>query len=97
MAILVLLEAKAKAECVSELKRPLKQHFPGTRAYDGCQGITAYVDVDDGRTVVFVEHWDTKEAHQRYMAWRMETGVRAQLASLLEDAPTVRYCETLDA
>jgi quinol monooxygenase YgiN len=80
MAVLVLLEGIAKAECVNELKSLLKQHLPGTRAYDGCQGITAYVNVDDGRTVVFVEHWNTKEAHQRYMAWRVETGVRAQLA-----------------
>src|SRR6266581_1028263 len=38
MAVLVLLEGIAKAECVSELKSLLKKHFPDTRTYDGCQG-----------------------------------------------------------
>jgi quinol monooxygenase YgiN len=97
MAILVLLEATVKAECVNELKSSLKKHFPDTRAYDGCQGITAYLNVDDDRTLVFVEHWDTKEAHQRYTAWRRETGVGAELVSMLEGRPTIRYFETIDA
>jgi len=97
MAILVLLEATAKAECVSAVKDLLKERFPETRAYDGCRGITAYLNADDGRTFVFVEHWNTKDDYQKYLAWRTETGVLAQLASLLEGAPNIRYFETVAA
>lgn len=97
MAILVLLEATAKAECVSELKSLLKDHFPVTRAFDGCRDLTAYVDVDDGKTFVFVEHWDTKEAYQRYLAWRTEkTEVANQMLTMLEDYPRIRYFEVFD-
>ena len=97
MAVLMLLEATAKAECVSELKSFLKERLPETRAFDDCQGLTAYLNVDDGRTVVIVERWDTKEAHQKYMAWRAETGARAQLNSMLEGTPKVRYFEAIEA
>ncbi len=97
MAILVLLEATAKAECVSKMKDMLKELFPETRTYDGCQGLTAYLNADDGRTFVFVGYWDTKDAYQRYLAWRTETGVLAQLSSMLEGAPSIRYFETVDA
>jgi len=97
MAVLVLLEATVKAECVGELQSLLKQHFPEARAYDGCQGITAYLNVDDDRTLVVVQQWTTKEAHQRYMAWRRETGVQAQVASIWEGPSTVRYFELVDA
>jgi quinol monooxygenase YgiN len=97
MAVLMLLEATAKPECVSELKSFMKERLPETRAFEGCQGLTPYLEVDDGRTIVVVERWDSKEAHQKYMAWRAESGVRAQLSSLLEGPPTIRYFEAIDA
>ena len=97
MAVLMLLEVTAKAECVSELKSFLKERLPETRAFDGCQSLTSYLNVDDGRTVVIVERWETKEAHQKYMAWRAETGGRAHLQSMLEGTPKVRYFEALEA
>jgi len=75
MAIMVLLEGKAKAEKVDRLKARLAELFPVTRQYEGCRGITAYVGADDGRTVVFVEYWETKGHYERYLAWRTETGV----------------------
>ena len=97
MAVLVLLEATVKAEYVRELQGLLQQQFPAARAYDGCQGITAYVSVDDGRTLVVVQQWTSKEAHQRYMVWRRETGVQAQFASMWEGPSTVRYFEPVNA
>ena len=95
MAVLMLLEATAKGERVSELKRLLKERVPETRAFDGCQDSTAYLSVDDGRTVLIVDHWDSKEAYQKYMAWRAETGTRAQLSGMLEGTPKVRYFEAI--
>jgi quinol monooxygenase YgiN len=95
MAVLMLLEATAKGERVSELKRFLKESVPETRAFDGCQDSTAYLNVDDGRTVVIMDHWDSKESHQKYAAWRAETGTRARLSGMLEGPPKVRYFEAI--
>ncbi|MGH7960439.1 MAG: putative quinol monooxygenase, partial [Candidatus Binatia bacterium] len=59
MATLVILEIKAKAEHVNDVKSFMKARLPETRAYKGCQTITAYLNQDDGRTLVAVEQWDT--------------------------------------
>ena len=93
---LVLFEVVAKPECVDQLKEMAKEAFPDTRAYEGCQGIGAFLN-EDGRTFVFVEHWDSKEHYEKYLAWRTETGVIAQLVSLLEAVPSIRYFETVEA
>jgi quinol monooxygenase YgiN len=97
MPIMVLLEGKAKAEKVNHLKAVLPKLFPDTRRYEGCRGITAYVNADDGRTVVFVEYWDTKAHYERYLAGRTETGVIAELVGMLEVPPSIRYFEQIDA
>jgi quinol monooxygenase YgiN len=96
MAIMVLLEGKVKAEKVDSLKAALPKLFPVTRAYEGCHGITAYIKGDD-RTLVFVEYWETKALYERYLAWRTETGVIAELVSMLEAPPSIRYFDQIDA
>jgi quinol monooxygenase YgiN len=97
MAIMVLLEGKAKPESVDRLKAALANLFPETRRYEGCQGITAYTGADDGLAVAFVEHWDTRAHHERYLRWRTETGVIAELVGMLEAPPNIRYFEPTDA
>jgi quinol monooxygenase YgiN len=96
MAIMVLLEGKAKDERVDNLKEVLPKLFLDTRAYEGCRGITAYINRDDGRTVVFVEYWETKAHYERYLAWRTETGVIADLVGMLETPPRIRYFDQID-
>ena len=90
MSMMVLLEGKAKADAIETLKTALPTLFPDTRAYEGCEGITAYVN-GDGRTVVFVEYWETQAHYERYLAWRTETGAIANLASMLEAPPSIRH------
>jgi quinol monooxygenase YgiN len=97
MPIMVILEGRAKPEAVDRLKAALPGVFPDTRAYDGCRGITAYINADDGRTIVFVEYWETKAHHERYLAWRTETGVIARLVSMLQEPPSIRYFDQIDA
>ena len=96
MGTLVILEAIAKTESVRELEEFLKRHLPDTRSYDGCQEITSYLN-EDGKTVVIVEHWDSKEDYQKYLAWREETGVFADLGALLDHEPTIRFFDAIDA
>jgi len=97
MAVMVLLEGKARPDSVDRLKAALPNLFPDTRRYEGCRGITAHTNVDDGLAVVFVEHWDTRAHHERYLRWRTETGVIAELVGMLEAPPTIRYFEQIDA
>ena len=97
MAIMVLLEGKAKAETVDRLKGALPKLFPETRQYEGCRSIAAYMGADDDRTVVFVESWETKAHYERYLKWRTETGVIEELVGMLEAPPSIRYFQQIDA
>ena len=93
---MVLLEIAAKPESVESLKDIFKVRLPETRAYEGCQSITVFLN-DDGRTFVGVEHWDSREHYDKYLAWRTETGVMAEVESLLDAEPSIRYFDTVDA
>lgn len=97
MATLVILDLKLKPEAVAPLKETLKVILPDTRAYAGCKGVTFHSNKDDPTNVIAVEHWETKEAYQKYLAWRTETGVMAQLGAMLAAPPSIRYFDVVDA
>jgi quinol monooxygenase YgiN len=97
VTIMVLLELKAKADAVESLKAALPPLFPETRAFDGCRDITAYTCADDGRTLVFVERWESRAHYERYLAWRTETGTLAEVVGMLEGDISIRYFEQVDA
>jgi quinol monooxygenase YgiN len=96
MGTLVILEGIAKPECVRELGDFLKRVFPDTRSYDGCQDITAYLN-EDSKAIVMVEHWNSKDHYRKYLAWRKQTGVFADLRAMLHDEPTIRFFDAIDA
>ncbi len=96
MGILVLLEVAARPDCVEDMTEFLAARLPETRAFDGCEDITAYLN-DDGKTIVMVEHWDAKASYEKYTAWRRETGVLDTLATMLAGPPSIRYFETVNA
>ncbi|MBE21628.1 MAG: hypothetical protein CL481_05540 [Acidobacteria bacterium] len=70
---LVLFEIVLKSECVDQFMGVMEVELPNTRAYDGCQHVTPFLD-EDGRTFVLVEHWDSKEHYEKYMEWRAAPG-----------------------
>jgi len=97
MPVMVLMEVKAKRESLEQLKQTLRAILPSTRAYDGCIEVTPYSDLDDGQTLVAVEQWESRKHYEAYFAWREETGAMARLAAMLEEAPYLRFFETVDA
>lgn len=90
MPMLVMLEVKAKADAVEALRTLTTAGIPHTRAFAGCQGATAYVSQDDPQTLVLVSQWASRDAYERYLAWRTEDGSLAQLMSLLDGPPIIR-------
>lgn len=96
MSVLVILEANVKPESADDLNTMMKEGLPDTRAFAGCQGITAHSNLDDPSNVVLVEHWDSKEHYEKYLAWRMETGFLEKMVSLLSGEPSIRYYSQVD-
>ena len=92
----VILDMQVKPEAVDGVKASLKELLPDTRAYDGCQGLDIYEDLDQSGHLVFYERWDSKEHYQRYLSWRTETGAMEQLGKALVGPPSIKYFDRVD-
>ena len=97
MATTVMLEVRAKAGTGSDVNRAFQEILPDTRAYDGCHGVDVYRNDDDADVIVLVEQWESRAHYERYLAWRMETGLLAKLAEALDGDPSIRYFSKTDA
>ena len=91
MACTVLLELKVKPECVKDTIDGLGALLPSTRTYPGCIEVYAHQDQDDPTTNVAIETWESRQAYEKYFAWRTETGVIGQLANWVAAPPSIRY------
>ena len=96
MSILVLWEAQVKPDKIVDMKSYLAQILPDTRSYNGCQGLDVQFNMDDPGNMVFVEQWKSRGHHEKYAQWRKETGVSAELGSMLTGPRKVRYFERAD-
>ena len=96
MSIVVLLEIQVKPEALDEMKAFIKKILPDTRAYDGCQGLDVYGNLDDTGTLVLYERWESLQHYEKYLAWRTETEIVNQLGAMLAAPPSIRYFERLD-
>jgi quinol monooxygenase YgiN len=95
MTVLVTLEAPVKSASVADLPRLLRELLPSTRSFAGCRKVSGYLS-EDGRSVFLVEEWDSKDAYQKYGAWRVTTDHGKQLMAMFEGPPTFRYFGPLD-
>ena len=94
--ILVIFECEAKEGCMDELKSTLKGLLPDTRTWPGCYEVAGFAD-PDGKTLLFVTKWESKEVHQAYLGWRANPGPGftslEDLAALVAGEPTFRYLD----
>ena len=47
--------------------------------------------------MIAVEEWGTREDHQKYAAWRTETGAVDRIVSMLSGPLSIRYFDKTDA
>ena len=97
MSITVFLEAPVKVGEISNMKSYLAEILPDSRTYDGCQGMDVYFNTENESNMVVVEHWDSRSHHEKYLSWRIETGVMDKLGAMLAGPPSIRYFDRADA
>ena len=97
MSTMVLIELQVKPEAVNDMKALMKELLPDTRAYDGCQSVELYDNLDATGNLVLYEQWDSREHQQRYLDWRAKTGVLDKLGAKLVAQPNIRYFDRLEA
>ena len=54
-----------------------------TRAYDGCIKVDVYED-ESNSTITLVEEWETLAHQQKYLEWRIQTGIQEATKDILE-------------
>jgi quinol monooxygenase YgiN len=67
--------------------------LPETRTFDGCVSVETYVYADNPDTIVLIEEWESKGHHERYLTWRIETGLIEMLEPLLAGPLELHYLE----
>ena len=85
MSVRVVAEFPAAPGKLEELIASLKAALTDKRAFVECEDIESLLDADR-ETIVLVEHWRSFEDYDRYIAWRVETGMLDLLISCWQGA-----------
>jgi len=76
--VMELKEEAADAVCSS-----FGATLPETRAFPGCRSVNAFRSADNPNRVLLLEEWDSREAYEKYLAWRAEEGALDGMAEIL--------------
>ena len=87
MKTMVIAEFPAMGGKLEELEALLRSALPDTRAFAGCISIETYLHLET-ETFTLIEFWGTPEHYQRYLDWRMETGLGDVIDNLLDGGMT---------
>jgi quinol monooxygenase YgiN len=83
MAELVVLNFKAADGKFDALADMFRAVLGDTRSYDGCIKVDVYEDRGNS-TITLVEEWETLSHQQKYLGWRIETGIQEATKDILE-------------
>ena len=83
MAELVVLNFKAAEGKFDALADMFRAVLGDTRAYNGCIKVDVYEDRGSS-TITLVEEWETLAHQQKYLGWRIETGIQEATKDILE-------------
>ena len=95
MSIVVILELTTDPAHSKDLTDWLRDELVHTRGFDGFNSITIHENQDDSNNFVFLENWDSKEQHEKYMGWRTERGDIDKLVGWLAGPPSIRYFDNV--
>ena len=95
MTVSVILEGTLKDREIENFTGICKEAFKVTRAFDGCQGIDLTYNTEKPNNWIFTEVWDSKANYEKYLQFRTEDGTLDAVASLCEDAPSIRIFDII--
>lgn len=97
MSIAVTFDLSIIPERLSEFLEMLKETAPETRSYDGCILFDIWVDQDKPGKVLFYEIWESRAKQEKYLAWRVETGLLEILGPFMAEPTVTSYLDKFDA
>ncbi len=97
MTCTVILEMRVKPEFDDGMGEAFKGLLPDTRSFEGCIEVYPTRNMDDPQVWLVVENWTSREAYEKYFAWRVERGDIDNLGTMLEGEPSLRYFNRVGA
>lgn len=95
MACQVILELRAKEDCIDATRSLFKGLLADTREFDGCTSIYFVKNQDDPQSLMVIEQWDSRPQYEKYLAWRVERGDLDKIAEVTEGEPNIRFFDYL--
>jgi len=92
VSVMVTAEFKLKPETAEAVIQTMIDILPDTRAYDGCQSVKSYYEPET-HSLLLIEIWESSEHQQKYLGWRVETGLVEKVGEMLAAAPEFRTFE----
>lgn len=62
-----------------------------TRAFEGCLSVATYTYEDSPDSVLLFEEWESRAAQEKYLTWRIESGMMALLEPILASPLEIHY------
>lgn len=91
MTTQVILEFRAKPDCIEKARDWLKGVLPDTRSFDGCVTLHVVQNQDDPAGIMIIEQWDTRAQYEKYLAWRTERGDMVAFGAMMDGPPSIRF------
>ena len=90
--IFVNLQLRVKSGLESEFIEELNITLKETRSYEGCHAVYFVQNQDDPSNLEFFSKWDSKQHYDKYLQWRIDSGVMEEVANkYLDGEPLWRY------
>ena len=83
MKNLVIVSFPAKPEALETLREAMRRALPDTRSFEGCLSVDTYIE-ESTNTIHLIEDWETLGDQEKYLKWRIETGLLTDLDPILE-------------
>tara|TARA_Y100000589_G_scaffold97689_1_gene92258 strand:+ start:106 stop:411 length:306 start_codon:yes stop_codon:yes gene_type:complete len=83
MKNLVIVSFPAKPETLETLKEAMRRALPDTRSFEGCLSVDTYIE-ESTNTIHLIEDWETLDHQEKYLNWRIETGLLTDLDPILD-------------
>ena len=96
VSVRMILEIEIKPEVGADFEAGMRTALPETRAYGGCISVDVMRRVDNPNAWVLVEEWETQGHHERYVQWRIETGMMAKWEAVMTGPPSMAYLNAVD-
>ena len=96
MSVSVLVEGILKDEFELAFPELCAEAFVVTRSFDGCQKIHLNLDIENEKSFVLNEVWDSEEHYRKYLNFRIQDGTIDLIKDMCSEGPNIRIFQVKD-